>query len=98
MPKAYVVANIDVHDPDLNARYRELARPIVEAHGGRYVIRGPKLEALEGSFNLKRLVVLEFPNIDAARRWYNSPDYREVMKLRLASATSHIVLLEGFDG
>jgi uncharacterized protein (DUF1330 family) len=42
--------------------------------------------------------VLEFPSIDAARTWYNSAEYREVMKLRLASATSHIVLLEGFDG
>jgi uncharacterized protein (DUF1330 family) len=98
VPKAYVVANIDVHDPEMNARYRELARPTVEAHGGRYIIRGPELEKLEGNFELNRLVVLEFPDIEAARRWYASPEYREVMKLRHGSATSHIVLAGGFDG
>lgn len=98
MPKAYVVANIDVHDPELNARYRELARPIVEKYGGRYIIRGPQLEKLEGDFALHRLVTLEFPSAGAARTWYTSPEYQEVMKLRLASATSHLVLAEGFDG
>lgn len=98
MPKAYVIANIDVHDPELNARYRELARPTVEAHGGRYIIRGPELEKWEGNFDLKRLVVLEFPSADAARAWYNCAEYQEVLKLRLASATSHLILAEGFDG
>ncbi len=98
MPKAYVLANIDVHDPELNARYRQLARPVVEKCGGRYIIRGPELEKWEGNFDLKRLVVIEFPSIEAARTWYKSDEYREVMKLRLASATSHLVLAEGFDG
>jgi uncharacterized protein (DUF1330 family) len=98
VPKAYVVANIDVHDPEMNARCRELARPTVEAHGGRYIIRGPKLEKLEGDFELNRLVVLEFPSVDAARGWFNSPEYREVVKLRHGSAVSHLVLAEGFDG
>jgi uncharacterized protein (DUF1330 family) len=98
MAKAYVLANIEVHDPETNARYRERARPIVEQYGGRYIIRGPKVEALEGDFGLDRLVVLEFPSAQAARTWYHSPEYQEVMKLRLASATSDLVLIEGFDG
>lgn len=98
MPKAYVIANIEVHDPELNARYRELARPTVESHGGRYIIRGPEIEKLEGDFGVKRLVVLEFPSADAARKWYRSPEYQEIVKLRHDSAESHLIMVEGFDG
>jgi len=98
VPKAYVVANVEIHDLELNARYRELARPTVEAHGGRYIVRGPKLENWEGDLGLSRLVILEFPSVEAAREWYNCAEYREVMKLRHASAVSHLILAEGFEG
>ena len=94
MPKAYVVAHITVTDPE---RYKEYVRrdtPIVEAHGGRFLIRGGASETLEGATK-DRHVVIEFPDMEAARAFYHSDDYREVSRIRQAAAESDLILVEG---
>jgi uncharacterized protein (DUF1330 family) len=93
---AYLVAHIDVHDPAVFAEYRTRVEPIIEAFGGRYLIRGGALETLEGAEQQRRLVVIEFPSLDAARAFYHSPEYAPVLQLRLASAASEVVLVEGW--
>ncbi len=92
---AYLVAHIDVHDPAGFEEYRTRVVPVVEAHGGRYLVRAGALETLEGAEQQRRLVILEFPSMDAARGFYHSADYAPVLQRRLATATSDIVLVEG---
>ena len=92
---AYLVARIDVHDPAGFEEYRAGVAPVVEAFGGRYVVRTGQLERLEGAGPEGRLVVLEFPSMDAARSFYRSADYAPLLQKRLASAASDIVLAEG---
>ena len=71
---------------------------IIAAHGGRYIIRGAPLDHVEGKLPFKRLVVLEFPSVEAARGFYNSPEYQPVKKLRTDSATSDIAIVDGYAG
>lgn len=94
----YLVANIDVHDLVLFEKYRVQVPAIIAAHGGRYIIRGAPLEQIEGSFPKKRLVVLEFPTLDAVHRFFDSPEYQPVKQLRLDSCTTDVAFVEGYDG
>ena len=94
----YLVVNLDVHDPALFDKYREQVPPIIAAHGGRYIIRGARLDHVEGMLPFKRLVVLEFPSVEAARGFYDSQEYAPVKKLRTDSAKSDIAFVEGWIG
>lgn len=92
---AYLIASIDVHDAAGFEEYRTHVTPMVEAYGGRYLVRTDKMEPLEGAQPRGRLVMLEFPSIDAARSFYRSADYAPLLRRRLASAAADIVLVEG---
>jgi len=92
---AYLVAHIDVHDPTGFEEYRTRVVPVVAAYGGRYLVRGSALETLEGAEQKRRLVILEFPSMDAAQVFYHSAEYAPVLQRRLDSAVSDIVLVEG---
>lgn len=93
---AYLIAHIEVHDPAGFAEYRNRVMPAIEAYGGRYLVRGGALHTLEGTEQQRRLVVVEFPSMDAARGFYHGPEYAPVLQLRLDSATSDVVLTEGW--
>lgn len=93
---AYLVAQIDVHDPAGFEQYRAHVMPVIEAYGGRYLVRTNELETLEGAEPKGRLVILEFPSMDAARRFYRGADYAPLLRQRLASTASDIVLVEGY--
>lgn len=92
---AYVVVDITVNDADAYARYRELAPPAIAAYGGRYLARGGATETLEGDWSPSRLVILEFPDAEAARAWWHSPEYAEAKALRHACADADMVVVEG---
>ena len=94
---AYVLVDMDVHDPDAYEAYKRLAGPSIAAHGGRYLARGGATEVLEGSWRPARVVVLEFPDVATARAWYDSPAYREARAARASAATGSFVLVEGLD-
>ncbi|KAA0107627.1 DUF1330 domain-containing protein [Methylobacterium sp. P1-11] len=93
---AYLIVDIDVQDQERFARYREAVPPVVAKFGGRYLVKAGTLHSMEGDFELKRLVILEFPSMDAARAFYESPEYAPLLKLRLESAPSKMVLVEGW--
>jgi uncharacterized protein (DUF1330 family) len=95
MPKAYVVVDIDVTDPDRYAAYRELAGAAVAAAGGRYLARGGTTAVLEGDRQPHRVVLLEFPDMEAARAWYDSPAYRRARDARAGAATGSFIAVEG---
>jgi uncharacterized protein (DUF1330 family) len=89
---AYVIANIDVHDPDGYEAYKALSGPAADRYGGRFVARGGASEILEGDWEPKRVVVLEFPDADAARTWWSSPEYTEARAIRERTASTQMIL------
>ena len=92
---AYIIVNIEVTDPEGFERYRAAVPPVIAAHGGRYLVRGGDLHVMEGAPDWKRLVVLEFPSLAAARGFYDSADYAPLLALRLASSRNEMVMVEG---
>ncbi len=91
----YVVAEVEVTDPATYEEYRKRVPAIVAQYGGRYLVRGGAVEMKEGAWEPKRLVVLEFPSLEQARKWYHSPEYAPVLALRLKAARSKVLLVEG---
>jgi uncharacterized protein (DUF1330 family) len=92
---AYVIADVDVHDPEDYREYVALVPGTVEPFGGRFVVRGGEHETLEGAWAPNRLVVIEFPSADHARRWYASDAYVAAMAIRHRASTGSLVLVEG---
>ena len=93
--KGYVLAEVDVTDPALFEEYRPLAAAAIAAHGGRYLIRGGKVTALEGAAPDRRTVLAEFASPAAALAWYHSPEYRKAKAIRERAATTTMRLIEG---
>ena len=92
---AYVIFDVDVTDPEGYKAYAKLAPPTVASYGGRYLARGGSNETLEGDWHAKRLVILEFNDVDKARAWLNSPEYAPARRLRHQYAKSNAVVVEG---
>lgn len=92
---AYVIVDIDVTDPVGYSDYKELAPAAVALYGGKYIARGGKSETLEGDWAVNRLVILEFPTLEQARAWLNSPEYAPARALRHKYASSKMVVVEG---
>jgi uncharacterized protein (DUF1330 family) len=92
---AYLVATVRVDDPETYKRYTALTPNIIAAHGGRFLVRGGPVETLEGEAFRERLVIVEFPSMEAARTFYDSPDYQAAMPFRTASARSVFLLAQG---
>lgn len=92
---AYVIVDIDVADPVTYEEYKKLAPPTIAAYGGKYLARGGTAEVLEGQWTPKRLVILEFPTVDQAKKWLNSPEYTSTKKLRHKAATSNMIIVPG---
>ena len=92
---AYLIAQVTVTDPDRFADYRAAVPAVIANYGGRYIIRGGDVEAFEGSHDGRRLVIVEFPSIDRARAFWQSPEYREVRRLREGAAIMDVVAVEG---
>lgn len=95
---AYVIANVTVKDPVRYEDYRRLVSPTLAKYGGRFIARGGKVEVLEGDWQPNRLVLLEFPSVDAAREWWNSPEYTEAKLIRQATSEGTLLILEGVEG
>ena len=92
---AYVIVHIEVLDPVLYERYKELAPASIAAYGGRYVARGGRTELLEGEWQARRVVILEFESLERARSWLESPEYREARALRHRAARTLMIVTEG---
>jgi uncharacterized protein (DUF1330 family) len=93
--KAYILAEITIHDPQTYERYKLMAPPSIAKYGGTYLVRGATTTTLEGSWQPSRFVILEFPSGDAARSWWNSPEYAEAKALRHSISTTDMLLVEG---
>ncbi len=92
---AYVIAYVDVTNQQGYDDYRSRTLATVEMFGGRFIARGGATEVKEGNWQPHRLIMLQFPDLDAARRWYDSPEYQAIIKIRTAAANTNLVLVEG---
>lgn len=92
---AYVIVEIDVTDPVGYEGYKKLAAATVEQYGGKYIARGGTTETLEGDWNPKRIVILQFENIARAKEWLNCEEYREPRKMRHRTAKTNMIVVEG---
>ena len=93
--KAYLIAEVDVHDAEGFEAYRSGVAPMIGAFGGRYLVRGGAIAALEGDAPTSRMVVIEFPSKAAAETFWHSEEYRPVAALRHKTAHSRIFMIEG---
>jgi uncharacterized protein (DUF1330 family) len=92
---AYLVADVEVTDPARYERYKALAQAAIAKYGGRYLVRGGAHETLEGDWTPRRMVILEFPDMAAAKRFYDSPEYGEARAARAGAANGRFVVVEG---
>jgi uncharacterized protein (DUF1330 family) len=92
---AYLIADVEVHDQTVYAEYRRQVLPLVQTHGGRFIVRGGAQEVLEGEWKPQRLVVIEFPDMATLRAWYHSPEYAKLIALRQGVARGSLVAVEG---
>ena len=97
MRKGYFIAHLDVTDSDSYTPYRDKAPATVTQYGGTYLTRGGDSETMEGDALPSRTVVLEFPSVKAAKAWYNSSEYQEIIGIRHANATGFAQIVEGAD-
>ena len=92
----YLIANVKVTDPEGFERYRAGVPAVIAQYGGRYAVRGGAMERLENADGFNRIVLLEFPSLDAARAFYFSPEYAPLLKLRIETTESQVMLVDGF--
>ncbi len=92
---AYVIVELNVTDAKLYDEYKKLVPATVEKYGGRFAVRGGKVDSMEGGWNPARIVVLEFPSMEKARAWYGSPEYAPALAMRLKAANAKLILVEG---
>jgi uncharacterized protein (DUF1330 family) len=96
MAKAYAIADTEaVHDQARYDEYKRQVLPTLEKHGGRFLVRGGPHEVKEGSWHPTRLVLIEFPTLEAAKAWYHDPEYQRLAKLRQQAGKDHLLLVQG---
>lgn len=94
---AYMISDSTVHNQALMDDYAKKAGPTVKAHGGKVRAAGVAIEHKEGPWNPKRLVVIEFPTMAAARVWYDSPEYQAILPMRLKASSGSLLFVDGLS-
>jgi uncharacterized protein (DUF1330 family) len=92
---AYVIGDIEVTDPAAYEEYRKQVLAVVTQYGGKFIVRGGKIDSKEGGWTPKRLVLLEFPSLAQAQKWYDSPEYAPLIKLRQKASKGRLIIVEG---
>jgi uncharacterized protein (DUF1330 family) len=95
---AYLLVDCEVTDPARYENYKQLAPAAIAKFGGRYLVRGGATTQLEGDWRPSRVVVLEFPDAETAKRFHASPEYTAARAERAGAANMNIVLVEGLSG
>jgi len=92
---AYIAVDITINDPETYDRYKAMVPASIAKYGGTYLTRGGATKTLEGNWSPKRFVILEFPTLEAAESWWNSPEYAPAKALRQSCADTNMLLVEG---
>jgi uncharacterized protein (DUF1330 family) len=92
---AYVIAEIDITDPAAYEDYRRQVPEVIARYGGKYVVRGGKVEPLEGGWSPKRVAVVEFPSMEQALKFYRSAEYAPLIAIRQKASRGKLIIVEG---
>ena len=92
---AYIIVQINVNDPERYENYKKMVPPTLEPYGGRFLVRGGKVENLEGGWNPARMVVIEFDSVERAKAWWGSSEYAEAKALRQVTADTEMIVAQG---
>ncbi len=92
---AYVIVEVSVIDPELYEEYKKLTPEAVAAYEGKFLVRGGSIIGLEGAWDPERVVILEFPNSDRAREWWNSALYTRARSIRQRAAKTKMIIVDG---
>jgi uncharacterized protein (DUF1330 family) len=92
---AYLIARVNVTNPDAYESYKKLAAKAIEQYGGRYMARGGRTVTLEGDEESARVVIVEFSSVEQAEKFYRSPEYTKAIEARSGAATGQFVVVEG---
>ena len=92
---AYVIVQVDVKDPVRYEAYKSMVPPSLTKFGGRFLVRGGKTHTMEGGWAPRRFVIVEFPSVEQAKAWWESPEYAEAKALRQATSDSQLIIAEG---
>ena len=92
---AYIIVDVEITDRDKYEDYNSVVPPTIEAFGGRFLVRGGRAEILEGDWQPKRVVVLEFESFDRAREWWSSDEYENPKRLRQSASITNMIVVEG---
>jgi uncharacterized protein (DUF1330 family) len=92
---AYLISEIEIHNPEGYEEYRKLVKPTLDRYGGRFLARGGKIDVLEGKWNPKRIVICEFESVARARQWYESQEYKKPKEIRQKNSRANILVVEG---
>jgi uncharacterized protein (DUF1330 family) len=92
---AFVIVDIHIHDLQAYEKYKQLTPASIAAFGGRFVVRGGATEIVEGDWKPGRLVVLEFDDMETARKWWSSESYEVAKKIRQSAASTNMIFVEG---
>jgi uncharacterized protein (DUF1330 family) len=92
---AYIIARVEVTDWSRYQEYTKITPGAIARYGGKFIVRGGKYMTLEGEAETRRLVVIEFPNMESAQAFYNSPEYLEARKIRAGAAVGQFLAVEG---
>ena len=93
--KGYLIAQINVKNLENYQEYLKNVTPIAEKFGGNYIVRAGRYEIMEGDWNYKRNVVIEFPTYEKAKEFYLSKEYKPIKKIRIENAENNLILIEG---
>ena len=91
----YVIANIDVKNPEAYKEYIDKVKPIVEKFGGEYLVRNGEYKVIDGEWKYPRTVIIKFPTYEKALEWYNSEEYQPVKPIRLANSVANGIIIQG---
>jgi uncharacterized protein (DUF1330 family) len=92
---AYMIVDIEIHDPAAYDEYRKVVGASLAQYGGKFAVRGGTIDVLEGNWNPKRIVILEFESAARARQWYDSEEYRVPKQIRMRASKGNIIVVEG---
>jgi uncharacterized protein (DUF1330 family) len=92
---AYVIVDIEVHNPEAYQDYLAKITPTVYANQGKYLVRGADTQVVSGDWHPKRMVVMQFPSLAVAQHWATSDTYADIHAIRNANATANMIIVEG---
>lgn len=93
---AYIIVEVEIHDPQLYEEYKKMTPGSLEKYEGRFIVRGAQTTSLEGDWTPQRMVVLEFPSVEKAKAWWASEEYAPGKAIRQRAATTKMLVVDGY--